>query len=695
MTSVMQRPRSTQPIDQQHYHDDSRTHQRSTSSSQHQMHLLSEEYLPPASALGTSELEDQLADLQRELLGQSSNAAAAASSTQMARPGDLNVLGGSMGDNLGDLDIGPFGGLEEGGPSSSMNLLDDPSVLALVGQSSNMESTDFDLNLASQALSSQFVDSASGQYSDLNLTSAGTFQFPEFPASLLDQAPEYEYSVHTQANVFDAVHHQFDAAGEDEAARLFSLDHYDPSLLQVNQSSVVGGGTDGEDVWNYQSASGVGFGQGQMSDYATFHDSSSLSEYPEPSTAPTSRASDYKQDPITGEFYSTPQHSFAIPASHYPLKRRRESLDVSLTPAQSGNVQLHAGYGRPVEMQGYHQEQFYPVQQVGQYGYVDERQHPMVPSQGVNARARMSSWNGEGTGHYVDDWPPPPPPAPMNGQRQMMYQQEVSHQHNAGNNTAASSQVYVTPTLSSGPNMMNNAMAARLSSSSSDASGPSNFANSGGPHHPRPHLHNRSKSPSSMAAAARTASHNEMINALGNAMDASMESEGVAKCPYPNCTKTFAKNRSYNLKAHLRSHSQLKPFACNHCPRAFSRKHDLERHARVHSGDKPYLCEACGKGFPRSDALRRHWRVEKECGDKAVEIEAGQPLPSLPPGVSTIAAQAKGPVPGMTQLHTTSSATPMSISSHPMLYSSFPSTNWEGNGYAYQQSDRKRAREDY
>lgn len=121
----------------------------------------------------------------------------------------------------------------------------------------------------------------------------------------------------------------------------------------------------------------------------------------------------------------------------------------------------------------------------------------------------------------------------------------------------------------------------------------------------------------------------DMINALGDAMDARIDVDGIAKCPYPNCNKSFAKNRSYNLKAHLRSHSQLKPFACSVCPRAFSRKHDLERHSRVHSGDKPYVCEICGKGFPRSDALRRHWRVEKECGDKAAELEASQSLTNV------------------------------------------------------------------
>ena len=98
--------------------------------------------------------------------------------------------------------------------------------------------------------------------------------------------------------------------------------------------------------------------------------------------------------------------------------------------------------------------------------------------------------------------------------------------------------------------------------------------------------------------------------------------EAAVRCPFPGCNKSFAKNRTYNLKAHLRSHSQVKPFQCLSCQRAFSRKHDLERHSRTHTGDKPYICDACGRGFPRSDALRRHWRVERVCGEKAAAMEA-------------------------------------------------------------------------
>lgn len=353
------------------------------------------------------------------------------------------------------------------------------------------------------------------------------------------------------------------------------MDHYDPALLEAPNTSIGG-----EDFWGYQSGLGTGgFGQVGMNDYATFQDSSSVSEYPDPSTAPTSRASEYKQDPMAGGFYSSNlTNSFNTPVN-YPVKRRRESFDVSLAPSHDNMQQQQMGttYGRPLEQQQQQQQQqFYPPMQPGvNYSHFDDRQHPVVPSQGVAARSRMGSWTGEGV-HYVDDWPPPPAPAPMVGHRQggqVMYQHDMTAiQSNVSQGFAVTN---VAPNLPSGTNMMNNAMGARVNSTSSDTSG----GNATGG---QSNSNDRSNSPSSAAAAARNASQNEMINALGNAMDASMESEGVAKCPYPNCTKTFAKNRSYNLKAHLRSHSQLKPFACNHCPRAFSRKHDLERHARVH-----------------------------------------------------------------------------------------------------------------
>jgi hypothetical protein len=374
----------------------------------------------------------------------------------------------------------------------------------------------------------------------------------------LQLSSSFSQSVHTQANVFDAVQ-QYDGAAEDEAARMFNLDQYDPALLEVSNQSL--GST--EDFWKYQSSSGT-LGQGEMSDYATFHDASSMSDYPDPSTAPTSRASDYKQDPMTGNFYS----SFST-STTYPLKRRRESFDASLAPVP-GNVQMSSAYGRPME------QQYYSIPP-SVYMYTDEQQQQhqtVMPPQSMSNRSRADGWTSDGLqqAQYVDDWPPPPAPAPMLGHRQGnqgLYQSESNY----GTPTFTSLAPTAAQTTTTSSNtMMNNAMDARVRSISSDGSNQSNNTA----------RNNRASPSSAAAAAAQKASLNEMINALGNTMDASMESDGIAKCPYPNCSKTFAKNRSYNLKAHLRSHSQLKPFACSHCPRAFSRKHDLERHARVH-----------------------------------------------------------------------------------------------------------------
>jgi hypothetical protein len=463
---------------------------------------------------------------------------------------------------------------------------------------------------------------------------------------------------------------EYGQRGDDEAGRTFGLDQYDSSLLEVRQPGAILG----EDYWNYQESSGeIGgaFPQGQMSDFATFQDSASLSDYPEPSTAPSSRASDWKQDPLTGSYHNTNSSSFGGHLN-YPLKRRRDSFDgSSLAPG----VNLTSAYGRPIESMQY------PLSHQSQPQYVDMR--PIRDLNLIqNSRSRVSSWGEEAVaGQYADDWPPPPAPAPLVGSQfnQRLGSGVYVNDMNHGHNNHHGYQGNVTGTLPGATNLMNNSMASRMRSTSSDESG--NSTNG----------HKKGNSISNSKHANRSAaSQNEMINAMGHAMDASMESEGVAKCPYPNCSKTFAKNRSYNLKAHLRSHSQLKPFACNHCPRAFSRKHDLERHARVHSGDKPYICEACGKGFPRSDALRRHWRVEKECGEKAVEIEAGQPLPSLPPSHSTISAQAKGPAPGMMPSNASMTTSNQMLMSN--NYSTFsPSSHWESE---YQQ-DRKRPRGEY
>lgn len=101
-----------------------------------------------------------------------------------------------------------------------------------------------------------------------------------------------------------------------------------------------------------------------------------------------------------------------------------------------------------------------------------------------------------------------------------------------------------------------------------------------------------------------------------------------------HCSKLFT--RGYNLRSHLRSHADERPFVCSTCGKRFARQHDQKRHESSHFGEKNFVCGGelesspgshwgCGRKFARSDALRLHFRSEtgqrciKPLSDKAAE----------------------------------------------------------------------------
>uniref|UniRef100_A0AAR5PLP7 C2H2-type domain-containing protein n=2 Tax=Dendroctonus ponderosae TaxID=77166 RepID=A0AAR5PLP7_DENPD len=89
------------------------------------------------------------------------------------------------------------------------------------------------------------------------------------------------------------------------------------------------------------------------------------------------------------------------------------------------------------------------------------------------------------------------------------------------------------------------------------------------------------------------------------------------KCPL--CERLFPRN---SLQAHLRIHTQERPYECKVCYARFARKSNLQNHQKNHErvqaaprkaatdpDDRAFLCSTCGTGFNRRFTLQQHMLI--------------------------------------------------------------------------------------
>jgi uncharacterized Zn-finger protein len=98
--------------------------------------------------------------------------------------------------------------------------------------------------------------------------------------------------------------------------------------------------------------------------------------------------------------------------------------------------------------------------------------------------------------------------------------------------------------------------------------------------------------------------------------DPTLEKKVVEKshvCTHPGCESRFAFQK--DLKAHMVTHSDERPFGCTLCSKTFKLKGPLTAHMLTHSDEHPFKCTLCSVTFKRVSQLNDHTKTVHKDGN--------------------------------------------------------------------------------